>query len=316
MDCIKATCLVIFLGTVVCARFSIKDQVDWLSWKLKYNKNYKNDVKEIEYRAIWEKNKAYVEAHNKRDDVQFKIEMNQFADQETGERSLLHDSKILEREENNKVNGKLKFAPASWDWRQQGAVTPVQNQGMLGDAQAIVAAECVESYHEIHAKVLPHLSSAEVHDCCTPTGLINPQVFDCIHNIGGLCSAQSYPKPMGKCMNGTCSAVAQVEGGKKVTQGDENALKESVLITPVMAIIDASRVSFELYSSGIYDDPQCSSTQLDHVVQIVGYGSQNGTDYWICKNSWGINWGMKGYVLIARNKGNVCGIATMAKYPI
>ena len=39
----------------------------------------------------------------------------------------------------------------------------------------------------------------------------------------------------------------KVEGGKKVTQGDENALKESVLITPVMAIIDASRVSFEVW---------------------------------------------------------------------
>ena len=65
----------------MCARFSIKDQVDWLSWKLKYNKNYKTDVKEIEHRAIWEKNKVYVEAHNKRDDVLFKIEMNQFADQ-------------------------------------------------------------------------------------------------------------------------------------------------------------------------------------------------------------------------------------------
>ena len=62
--------------------------------------------------------------------------------QETGQRSFLHDvsSKILQPENNNEVNGKLKFAPASWDWRQQGAVTPVQNQGMLGDAQAIVAA--------------------------------------------------------------------------------------------------------------------------------------------------------------------------------
>ena len=81
MDCVKATCLVILLGTVVCAGFSIKDQVDWLSWKLKYHKNYKNDVKEIEHRAIWEKNRAYVEAHNKRVDVHFKIELNQFADQ-------------------------------------------------------------------------------------------------------------------------------------------------------------------------------------------------------------------------------------------
>ena len=70
--------------------------------------------------------------------------------------------------------------------------------------------ECVESYHYIHSKVLPNLSSAEVHDCCTPTPVLYDGVFQCIHNIGGLCSATAYPQPKGKCMNDTCTAEAQV----------------------------------------------------------------------------------------------------------
>jgi len=73
---------------------------------------------------------------------------------------------------------------------------------------------------------------------------------------------------------------------------------------------------FHFYKKGVYH----SSRRLDHGVSAVGYGTHtnpDGTnkkpkDYWMVKNSWDTTWGMKGYIMMARNMDNACGIATQA----
>ena len=89
-----------------------------------------------------------------------------------------------------------------------------------------------------------------------------------------------------KCHFKKKSVGANDTGFVDVTSGDEMALQKALAtVGPISIAIDAGHRSFQLYDKGVYDEPECSSTQLDHGVLVVGYGtSDDGLDYWIVKN--------------------------------
>ena len=70
-----------------------------------------------------------------------------------------------------------------------------------------------------------------------------------------------------------------------------------------------------MYTGGVITSSQCGQ-QLDHGVLAVGYGTENGTDYFLVKNSWGASWGVNGYVKIGATDSNTCGILSSASYPL
>jgi cathepsin H len=73
---------------------------------------------------------------------------------------------------------------------------------------------------------------------------------------------------------------------------------------------------FRFYKSGVFSSDSCGTKPKDvnHAVLAVGYGTENGADYWLVKNSWGTEWGDGGFFKIQRDT-NECGVATCASYP-
>jgi len=143
--------------------------------------------------------------------------------------------------------------------------------------------------------------------------------FQYIIRNKGIDTEKSYPYTAtgpNNCKYQVADKGATLASFHDVKHGDEVALLNAVAKTPVSVAIDASHQSFQFYSHGIYYEPACSSTDLDHGVLAVGWGSEGGKDYWLVKNSWGSGWGDAGYIMMSRNRGNNCGIATAASYPI
>jgi cathepsin L len=105
-----------------------------------------------------------------------------------------------------------------------------------------------------------------------------------------------------------------------IAEGDEKGLEAAVAtLGPVAAAMDAGRPTFQFYSDGIYFDPECGNRadDVNHAVLVVGYGTEpSGQKYWLVKNSYGPQWGIGGYVKIAKDANNHCGIATQASYPL
>jgi cathepsin L len=145
--------------------------------------------------------------------------------------------------------------------------------------------------------------------------------FKYVKDNGGIDTEDTYPYEGedDKCRYNPKNSGAIDTGFVDVPAGNEEALMKAVAaVGPVSVAIDASHESFQFYSEGVYDEPQCNAQDLDHGVLVVGYGTdeKTGQDYWLVKNSWGTTWGDKGYVRMSRNKKNQCGIASSASYPL
>ena len=101
-----------------------------------------------------------------------------------------------------------------------------------------------------------------------------------------------------------------------VAKNNATALVEAVVTGPVSVALEADTLVFQFYTGGILNSNSCG-TELDHAVVVVGYGVDNTYGhYYIVRNSWGPDWGVKGYINIAITPGEgMCGIHKDASYP-
>jgi cathepsin L len=202
--------------------------------------------------------------------------------------------------------------PNSVDWRNvPGVLSPIKDQGQCGSCWAFSATESLESAYAIFQKTTaPQLSPQNVVSC-TPNpymcggnggcdGATAELAFNYVANSGiYMNNVWPYTGTTGTCTkpNGQNPAVT-CTGYVKLMSNNYTALQEAVVVQPISVSVDAS--TWNTYKSGIYNCTN-GTLDIDHAVQLVGYGSENGQDYWIVRNSWGTSWGENGYIRLLRH---------------
>jgi len=220
-------------------------------------------------------------------------------------------------------------APTSIDWRTWGMVNKIKDQGQCGSCYSFASTACLETAYFRKKNKLVDFSEQQIVDCSRKYHYGGGCSGGWMHNVfryltdlhaegSGINTGPSYPYEgtFTECRHKKGDNLAPVAKYVHIPKGDEKALMDAVALGVVAVAYDASNADFIHYKSGVFYSAKCVPTRLSHAVAIVGYGSENGQDYWTVRNSWGDWWGDKGYFKIARNKDNHCGIASAASYPV
>ncbi|XP_078054338.1 procathepsin L-like [Mustelus asterias] len=306
---------------------------DWMKWKSLHGKQYgKNE--ENWRRITWKKNLNKIKQHNLEQSMgkhTFRMEMNHFGD-------------MTNEEFNQQMNGFVQGKPESStlyepapheydvlqaiDWRKYGFVTEVKNQGRCGSCWAFSATGSLEGQTFKKTRKLISLSEQNLIDCSRRHGNKGccggrvTAAFKYVEQNYGIDNENSYPytgMDGWRCKYKRQYSAANCTGYERIKKGDERALATAVAqIGPISVSVDSTH--FQFYCSGIYHNKSCSKTKLNHAVLVVGYGTNGkgkaAQNYWIIKNSWGKRWGNKGYMFLAKDMNNQCGIASNAVYPL
>ena len=210
--------------------------------------------------------------------------------------------------------------PSSFDWRDQlaGAVHPIRDQKQCGSCWAFAATEAHSDRLFIH-------SQGAVDVVLSPQDMVSCDPWDLGCNGGILSFAWSYIKNTGvvadACIpytsgDGTvASCPKQCTGsgpwtkykcdGNVVSSSGPDRIQSDIFANGPVETGFTVYEDFMSYKSGIY--VHTAGAQLGgHAVKIIGWGTaDDGTQYWICANSWGTSWGEDGFFNIAFGQ---CGI--------
>jgi len=305
------------------------------SWMRRHEKSYSTEEFRTRFH-VWTANSRFIDEHNKKENITYTLGMNEFGDLAHEEFSRLYkgfkfnyEERMAQRRARNQTREErvvdVRALPSSWDWRSHGAVTAIKNQGQCGGCWSFSATGAMEGVHKISTDRLVGLSEQNLLDCTTSygndgcNGGAMQYAFEYVIRNGGIDTESSYPYQCSgplKCRYTAAHRGATIASYSEVPSGSESDLQAAVHSRPVSVGIDASLSSFQFYKSGVYYEPSCSAKDIDHGVLAIGWGVSGRSDYWLVKNSWGTSWGIDGYVWMARNRDNNCGIASDASYPI
>jgi len=316
------------------ARAQVLDDPAWLSFKQQYGKTYSDAGQEAARYAIFKTALEKINAHNAKG-LSYKLGVTKFADLTPQEFKVYLAEVPRELPDISHKSFHVPFTPeeratnpegatglpSSADWVAGGALPPVKDQGVCEVCWAFAATATLEAAQKIRKGAaggeVEKLSEQQAIDCvgngCDSGGWGPHWIDHLIENQVAVCTEAEYPfqnKEHYKhsCQEGSIKCGNGLDAGSvsgKVFVKNENDLMSAVYQQPTRIVVNAS--SLQVYSSGILDEPCVGG--IDHAVVIVGYGTEDGVDYWKVRNSWGDNFGEKGYFRLKRNngpKGTMC----------
>ncbi|KAJ8311430.1 hypothetical protein KUTeg_010785 [Tegillarca granosa] len=264
------------------------------------------------YPKIWEYHVGYIIKHNTEADMghhTYRLGMNEFGDMTNAEFTSIMNGYIMDMKNKSEStyvpNVDVRDLPDEVDWRKQGYVTPVKNQGQCGSCWAFSSTGSLEGQTFKKTGKLTSLSESNLVDCSSKQGNKGCK--------GGLMDqAFTYIKTR-TCAFKASDVGATDTGFTDIKSGSESDLQAAVAsIGPISVAMDASHSSFQLYRSGVYNEPRCSSKRLDHGVLAVGYGKEGlifKKQYWIVKNR-RVIWENNLEIITKHNKDADAGVFT------
>nr|KYP43312.1 Fruit bromelain [Cajanus cajan] len=296
-------------------------------WMSKHQRSYTDEAEKQKRFKIFMENLEYVEKFNNAENTSYKMGLNQFSDLTEQEFIASHtgfkiSSLPVSDSSLNTIPLNLTGIPSNFDWRDKGVVTNVKNQGECACCWAFSTVGAIEGLVGIKTNKLISLSEQQLLDCDRTNngcqGGFMVRAFKYIVDNGGIATENNYPYQgfQGTCQSGGKQLAVKISGFVNVPTNSEEYLLQAVVQQPVSVAVSINN-NFRSYREGVFAGP--CGTVLNHAVTLIGYGTNNdGTKYWLIKNSWGETWGEKGYMRLQRESGEVggvCGIAKVASYP-
>ncbi|CAH8330213.1 unnamed protein product [Eruca vesicaria subsp. sativa] len=303
------------------------DVLAFAGFNLRYGKIYQSP-EEIKHRySVFKENLDLIRSTNNKG-LSYKLGVNQFADltyQEFAAQYLISLPKHCYGPQLPIEVPQKNITNATWiDWRKSGFVSPVKNQGKCASSWVFSVTGALEAAYYRKYGTITLFSEQQILDCSNKyleclSACRGGLPYDALSYVSShaLLSAAEYPyvARVGRCRADDSKPDIDVRYSSTSQRDPEDSLKQAVeTVGPVSILLEVVN-SFRFYKSGVYTTSDCGNLteELNHAGLAVGYAIENGVPYWIIKNSWGEEWGDKGYFKIEMGK-NMCGVASMGMY--
>lgn len=284
-----------------------------------FGKTYPNEAEYMKRFSIFRDNFSYIKLSNSLS-RSYSLSINAYSDLTPEEFLATLTSPQPLPSSQTYFNSESLDIPNAVDWRTKNAVTPIKNQGNCACGYAFAATGAVEAAWVISGHSLISLSEQQILDCSANKGCTSGTVGTAFAYIttNGIANETIYPyeAKANRCNKAQAGKIsAKISGTFDVSANNALALKTAVAVQPVAVAVDANPSIWQSYSQGTVS-VNCGIS-INHYVLIVGYSLAADIPYYVIKNSWGVTWGMAGYMQIAIIDGTgVCGIQTAPIYPV